>query len=130
MAAGAERAFHDGTLDDHGNVVHRLCPSASSSVPTSAEAVRGYPYQADQSMGADYARDAKRHAGFACLGYSRVMPQHFMYSYSAHGSGEPGDGFAIEAIADFDGDGDFMRFRTTGTITAAHTLEVSPIEEF
>jgi type IV pilus assembly protein PilA len=119
----AQQAFERGATAPRGEVVHRVCPSASVSVPQSVASVKGMKYL---SSPGEWDVDRARNAGFACLGFSMTTPQYFMYSYHAHGSSKPGDGFIAEAVADLAGDGNLLTLRSTGKISASHTLDVVP----
>jgi type IV pilus assembly protein PilA len=101
----------------------RLCPSASRTVPVSVVNVSGKKYL---SSAADWQVDAGRHAGFACLGFSLAMPQYYMYSYKAHGTNQPGDGFEASAVGDLNGDGKTSLFKISGTVSPAGTLTIEP----
>jgi type IV pilus assembly protein PilA len=102
---------------------HRLCPSASRTVPGSVVDVSGKKYL---SSAADWQVDAARHAGFACLGFSMAMPQYYTYSYKAHGVNAPGDGFEATAVGDLNGDGKTSLFKISGTVSPAGTLNIQP----
>jgi type IV pilus assembly protein PilA len=123
MARDAAMAFERDQTLPSGTTVHRLCPSASRSVPDSVVKVSGKKYL---SSAAEWQVDSARHAGFACLRFSMTMPQYYMYSYKAHGSGGIGDAFEAYAIGDLNGDGKTSLFKSTGTVTAGGVVAVSP----
>jgi type IV pilus assembly protein PilA len=123
IGVDAQQAFERGVTTAKGEQLHRVCPSASSSVPASVASVKGMKYL---SGAGEWDVDRARNAGFACLGFSMTTPQYFMYSYHAHGSSKPGDGFTAEAVADLAGDGNLLTLRSTGKISASHTLDVVP----
>jgi type IV pilus assembly protein PilA len=115
-------AFEEGSTNSRGELVHRMCPSASATVPASIASVKAAKYQ---STPADWNVDEARHAGFSCLKFSMSTPQYFLYRYTAHGSSKPNDTFEAEADGDLAGDGNLTTFRTTGKVTPEHTLEVT-----
>jgi type IV pilus assembly protein PilA len=102
---------------------HALCGSASRSVPASATEIRGKKYQ---SSPRDWAVDAPRNAGFACLEFSMDAPQYYMYSYRASGRTSPGDSFEAMANGDLNGDGVLSTFTLKGRIRPGGTIEVDP----
>ena len=55
---------------------HALCPSASTAVPVSMSMLHATKYQ---SVVSDWQIDARRRAGFACLGFAIEEPQYFQY---------------------------------------------------
>jgi type IV pilus assembly protein PilA len=118
----AVAAFNEGGANARGDVVHRMCPSASASIPASITSVKAAKYQ---STMAEWDVDAARNAGFACLKFSMSQPQYFLYRYTAHGSSKPGDTFVAEADADLAGDGNLTTFQTTGKVSAEHNLEIT-----
>jgi type IV pilus assembly protein PilA len=120
IGRGAVIAFE---RERDGSVPHRQCASASHSVPDSIVKVSGRKYI---SSAADWQVDAPHHGGFACLRFSLVTPQYYMYSYRIHGAYAVGDGFEATAQGDLNGDGKTSLFRTTGTIAPGGTLDVAP----
>ena len=106
-----------------GGTLHRLCPSASRTVPDSIVKVSGKKWV---SSAAEWQVDAARRAGFACIGFSMSSPQYYVYSYKAHGWGAAGDGFEATAIGDLNGDGRTSLFKITGTVTAGGVIDVAP----
>jgi type IV pilus assembly protein PilA len=118
----AVAAFERGTTNSHGDVVQRICPSASATVPASIVSVKAKKYQSSPD---EWQVDKARNAGFACLGFEITAPQYFVYKYTAHGSTKPGDTFEAEATADLSGDGTLTSFHTIGKISAAHALEIT-----
>jgi type IV pilus assembly protein PilA len=102
---------------------HALCPSASRSVPASAALIRGTKYM---STPAEWAVDAPRNAGFACLQFSMDLPQYYMYSYRASGRGSPGDSFEARAKGDLNADGILSTFTVTGRVQPDGALAVEP----
>jgi type IV pilus assembly protein PilA len=103
---------------------HRLCPSASSPVPSSVSMVRGMKYQ---SAPEEWQVDRARSAGFACLGFSMDMPQYFQYSYTVSKTNP--DEFMAVAHGDLNGDGTVSTFRVRGVVKDG-VLEIAPnIEE-
>ncbi len=123
MAKDAAMAFERGQTGPSGGTFHRLCPSASRSVPDSIVKVSGKKYQ---SSAADWQVDAARRAGFACIGFSMTMPQYYVYFYKAHGSSSPGDEFEAAAMGDLNGNGKTSLFKSTGTVGAGGTVTIAP----
>jgi hypothetical protein len=123
IGINAQQAFERGVTTSKGESVHRVCPSASANVPASVASVKGMKYLSGPD---EWDVDRTRNAGFACLGFSMTTPQYFMYSYHAHGSSKPGDGFTAEAVSDLAGDGNLLTLRSTGKVSASHTLDVVP----
>ena len=118
-------AYERGTVSSHNNeVVHRMCPSASASVPATIAAVKGMKYQ---SSPGEWEVDAARNGGFACLKFSLGTPQYYLYRYTAHGSSRPGDSFVAEADGDLSGDGTLTTYRTTGRISESRALEITSV---
>lgn len=117
----AVAAYERETTNARGDSVKRLCPSATTSVPASMMYIKGKKYQSSPS---DWQVDRARNTGFACLGFSMAAPQYFLYRYTARGLSRPGDSFEAEAVGDLAGDGSLSRYRTTGTISPDHVLEV------
>ncbi|HZU81418.1 MAG TPA: prepilin-type N-terminal cleavage/methylation domain-containing protein [Polyangiaceae bacterium] len=101
----------------------QLCASASTSVPAAAASIMGRKYQSKVS---EWNVDAAGNSGFACLKFSIDQPQYYMYSYAAHGSSSPGDGFTATARGDLNGDGVLSLFQITGSISAQYALNVAP----
>ena len=122
ISSDAVSAYERGTTNARGEVVHKLCGSASATVPASIASVKGRKYL---SSADEWQVDRARNTGFACLGFSMQMPQYFLYRYHAHGSTRPDDGFEAQADGDLAGDGNLTTFRTTGKISATHTLDVT-----
>jgi len=116
IAKDATAQYEKETID-LGAVTHRICPSASRSVPASLSMVSGKKYQ---SAPGDWTVDAPMHAGFACLEYSMDMPQYYLYSYEASPSA-----FTATAQGDLDGDGSPSTFRVRGAVSGG-TLQVAP----
>ncbi len=123
IAKDAATAFERTQTLPSGATVHRLCPSASRTVPGSVVMVSGKKYL---SSAADWQVDAARQGGFACLGFSMAQPQYYMYSYKAHGVNAPGDGFEATAVGDLNGDGKTSLFKSSGTISPRGELTVLP----
>jgi type IV pilus assembly protein PilA len=121
IAKDAAQQYQNGSTGPAG--AHALCASASRSVPASASAIRGTKYQ---SAPADWAIDAPRHAGFACLGFSLDQPQYYMYSYRASGRGSPGDSFEAKANGDLNGDGVLSTFTLGGRVEPGGELAIEP----
>lgn len=93
---------------------HRLCPSASRSIPQEMDAVRARKYM---SMGSEWRADAKADAGFACLGFSLATPQYYQYSYEATATS-----FVARAHGDLDGDGIVSTFELRGEVKAGRLI--------
>jgi type IV pilus assembly protein PilA len=122
IAKDEAAAYEREPLDPRAATARHLCPSATRSVPTSIAMVSGKKYQSAPS---DWSVDAPSHAGFACLGFSMVMPQYYMYSYSATGTA-----FTATAQGDLNGDGVASRFVMRGQVLPTGVLHVEPnIEE-
>jgi type IV pilus assembly protein PilA len=119
----AVMAFEREHESRSGKTSHRLCGTASRSVPSSIVYVSAKKYA---SSAADWQVDAQRHAGFACLGFSMTMPQYYLYSYKSHGTSSIGDGFEATAQGDLNGDGRTSLFKTTGAIVVEDELTVAP----
>ncbi len=92
----------------HYEQTHTLCASASSPVPASIDAIRGRKYIAKT---AEWAVDAPRNAGFACLGFAQLFPQNYQYDYRSDGTS-----FIVTAKGDLDADGKLAEFSQTGRI--------------
>lgn len=123
MARDAAMAYENAQTQPSGMALHRLCPSASRSVPDSIVKVSGKKYA---SSAADWQIDAPRHAGFACIRFSLATPQYYMYTYRAHGMGSVGDGFDAFAMGDLNGNGKTSLFKSTGTVTSAGVVSIAP----
>lgn len=96
---------------------HRLCPSASFSVPQEMDAVRARKYM---SMASEWRADEKVDAGFACLKLSLATPQYYQYSYEATATS-----FVARAHGDLDGDGIVSTFELRGEVKGGR-LVVAP----
>lgn len=118
IAKDEAAAYESGSVDPHGGGAHRLCPSASRSVPPSLSAVTGKKYQ---SSPAEWTVDAPSHAGFACLKFSLDAPQYYMYSYEA----TPGS-FDATAQGDLNGDGVTSKFVVRGKVSSGGALQIEP----
>jgi type IV pilus assembly protein PilA len=104
--------------------LRRLCPSASTSVPTAIGAVTARKYQSQNS---DWTVDQATNAGFYCLKFSIRMPQYYMYSYTLTGTGMAvGDSFAASAQGDLDGNSVTSMFTIQGQINSGYALNTSP----
>jgi type IV pilus assembly protein PilA len=114
----AAREYEDEQLDPRGEPTHRVCPSATRSVPTSIAAVSAKKYQ---SAPGDWTVDAPAHAGFACLKYSMEQPQYYMYSYAATPTS-----FTATAQGDLNGDGATSSFVLRGEVQPSGALHVEP----
>jgi type IV pilus assembly protein PilA len=97
---------------------HALCPSASKPIPANAASIRGTKYQSTE---AEWKADARKHAGFACLGFWISTPQYFQYSYDATPDGQ----FTATAHGDLNGNGKLSTFILRGHVSG-NTLMVSP----
>lgn len=116
VAYEAERVGPGG-----GAATHRLCPSASRSVPSTLAMVSGAKYQ---SSVADWNADCASDRGFCCLKFSMDAPQYYMYSYGATATG-----FTGRANGDLNGDGIASTFTIRGEVVGG-SLQVAPnIEE-
>ncbi len=103
--------------DDEGekeSAPHELCASASHSVPASLSAVRGKKYMSSPE---EWTEDAPKHAGFACLGFSNLAPQYYVYDYRATKTA-----FSATARGDLDGDGVASTFEIRGNVTGGAVL--------
>ncbi len=100
-----------------------LCASASRTVPSSAAAIRGMKYQSSPE---DWEVDARRNAGFACIGFRMEAPQYYMYSYSARGRAAPGDSFQAVANGDLNGDGVLSTFALSGRVMQDGAVAIDP----
>ncbi|MBI4702642.1 MAG: fimbiral protein pilA [Deltaproteobacteria bacterium] len=120
LGRAAQAAYERETDDGTGRLVHRLCPSASQSVPVAA--TRGRKYV---SVPSDWEIDAAGNAGFACLRFALRQPQYYQYSYQATGAGNPGDRFTVTAQGDLDADGVVSSFVLEGVVQPDGTLEVA-----
>jgi type IV pilus assembly protein PilA len=117
-AAAAYEADHPGP---GGPISHRLCPSASRSVPGSLSMVSGMKYQ---SSTADWKADCGSDRGFCCLKFSMEVPQYYMYSYGATATE-----FTGRANGDLNGDGIASTFTIRGAVVGSN-LQIAPnIEE-
>jgi hypothetical protein len=95
-----------------------LCKSHPTSVPASAEAVRGKIYVATKT---DWESAAD--VGFPCLGFSLEGPQRYRYSYEATDTS-----FVVTAEGDFDGNGKTARYTRRGRVVAGH-VEIDDLEK-
>lgn len=115
--AGGTLKTKNAAIDDR-----RLCVTASATVPANASQIKGKKYQ---SSPADWAADAKTTGqGFACLKFSLVDPQQYMYRYRTSNNnyantGAVGTTFEAIAQGDLDGDGVLSELKLTGKIVAA-----------
>lgn len=123
-------------------VLHRLCVSASQTIPAKTSSIRGTKYQ---SKKAEWDIDSKHlQTGFACLGFTVDEPQYYLYRYktsvnNAASSGNVGTTFDATAEGDLDGDnvrstfrihGQIVRSQSKGKAKGGLTLLVAPaIEE-
>lgn len=123
IARDAAGAYEREVALPDGSMGHRLCPSASRSVPASPADIRGKKYMAAPS---EWAVDAASNAGFACLGFSMAQPQYYMYSYESTGVGAVGDAFTARANGDLNGDGTLSTFEISGRVLSGDRLEVAP----
>jgi type IV pilus assembly protein PilA len=123
LGRDAAAAYETERATSHGGNVRRLCASASQPVPVSMTSVKGMKYQSSPN---DWAVDAPRNAGFACLKFAMNMPQYYRYTYRAKGGSSPGDAFEALAEGDLNGDGITSEFRLDGTIGADKSLTVAP----
>ena len=98
-----------------------LCASASEPVPAERSSIRGHYYQSSR---ADWERDAKREAGFACLKFEMTAPQYFQYEYEATAAG-----FTARAHGDLDGDGQVSTFVISGQVVNGRLLIAPSIAE-
>ncbi|MCC6214633.1 MAG: hypothetical protein IT376_07175 [Polyangiaceae bacterium] len=122
IARSAASAYdREVTLPD-GSMGHRLCSSASRSVPADAVSIRGRKYLAGAS---EWQVDAAANEGFACLGFSLAHPQYYMYSYESTGVGAVGDEFTARANGDLDGDGVLSTFELSGRVQPGDRVELS-----
>jgi type IV pilus assembly protein PilA len=117
MAKDAAVAYEAETPGPGGAATHRLCPSASRSVPSSLSMVSGAKYQ---SSVADWNVDCASDRGFCCLKFSMDAPQYYMYSYGATATG-----FTGRANGDLNGDGTASTFTIRGEVVGGN-LQVAP----
>ena len=122
IAKDAMAAFEKEIELPDGTAGHRLCPSATKSVPPSLADVGGKKYM---SSPAEWTADGPD-AGFGCLQYSTSVPQYYMYSYEATGTGAVGDRFTARANGDLDGDGISSTFELSGTVKEGDVIAVMP----
>ncbi|HEY1693005.1 MAG TPA: type II secretion system protein [Polyangiaceae bacterium] len=118
IAKDAASEYEEEQLDPRGKPTHRVCPSATRSVPTSIASVSGKKYQ---SAPGDWTVDAPTHAGFACLKYSMEAPQYYMYSYAATPTS-----FTATAQGDLNADGVTSSFVLRGEVQPNGALQVEP----
>jgi type IV pilus assembly protein PilA len=104
-------------------VVHALCKSASSPVPSSAASVAGKKYQ---SLAGDWSVDVAGNSGFACIRFAMDQAQYYMYTYRSSGSSTPGDTFSAIANGDLNGDGVLSTMQLNGAINSAYAINVAP----
>jgi type IV pilus assembly protein PilA len=123
MARDSAAAYEREVALPDGTMGHRLCPSASRSVPASAADIRGQKYMSAPS---EWTVDEASDGGFACLGFSMAQPQYFMYSYESTGVGNAGDEFTARANGDLNGDGVTSTFEISGRVQPGGALEVAP----
>jgi type IV pilus assembly protein PilA len=107
-----------------GTVGHRLCASASHTVPSSPLAIKARKYMSSRS---EWEADKAANAGFACLRFQISDPQYFMYGYSASKPGYGiGSSFTATANGDLNGDRVLSTFSLTGEVDRALELRVAP----
>jgi hypothetical protein len=93
----------------------KVCPSASRLVPAARTGFE-VKYLSDRHA---WERDAERHAGFACLGFS-IQAHYYRYEYVA-----TEDSFTARA---YGGDGEWGVFEIRGRV-AGGQLVVGPVQE-
>jgi type IV pilus assembly protein PilA len=108
LAKGASAAFERN---------QRICPSASSPVPSSMSDIKGIKYQ---STAAEWEVDTQRKAGFACLNFAMPDPQYFQYEYTATATA-----FTLRAHGDLNGDGKASTFEIQGQVRG-QDLTIAP----
>jgi len=111
-------------------VNHRLCSSATVTVPSTIAKAKGAKYQSSQSEWKGGAT-----VGWPCLNFSITGPQYFLYQYKASG---PTGSFTCTAHGDLDGDATTSTFQLKGEIKtdgskqvatfAPNFVEVNPAE--
>jgi type IV pilus assembly protein PilA len=122
-ATGAIAARQTRAIDN------RLCTTASATVPSSLNAIRGRKYQ---STANDWSRDrATAGRGFACLGFTVEEPQYYAYEYRTsttnwNNAGAVNTTFDAYARGDLDGNGVRSEFRIHGRVVSKGRLQVSP----
>jgi type IV pilus assembly protein PilA len=135
IAKDASAAYNRENMDSavlsagsSATISNDLCKSATASVPSTLDPVKGKKYQ---SSAADWsAGDAK--TGWQCLKFSLQDPQYFQYSYTAT-TGTAGE-FTAKANGDLNADGVASTFTLQGEVTtggvkiAPNIGEVSPEE--
>jgi type IV pilus assembly protein PilA len=99
------------------NLGHRMCTTASNSVPASAAAIRGKKYQSSPS---EWQTGKEIDAGWYCLKFSIDAPQYFMYLYQG-----TDDSFTAIAHGDLNGDGVTSTFELTGR-ASGDTVTIAP----
>lgn len=124
-----EKEAMAGTVLGQGTstgLMRQLCASASATVPSSADGIKGKKYQPNTAPGQDWSKDSLTNAGFSCLKFSMDQPQYYMYNYTAVASTGPSDGnFTATANGDLNGDGTLSTFSIVGGVQNG-TLNVAP----
>lgn len=113
----AKDAFQAWEASADDPAARRLCANASRAVPMHTAEIAGRKYQ---STAAEWKVDAKRNAGFACLGFEMTAPQYYQYMYSADEVS-----FTATARGDLDGDGELSTTELTGRVVSGN-LVVAP----
>jgi len=113
-ASAYDREHMEGAVLSLGtstSVLHGLCATASNSVPTTADDVKGKKYQ---SSPAEW-NTGDANTGWKCLRFTMDQPQYYMYSYTSPST----DSFQAVANGDLNGDGTLSTFELDGQVKAA-----------
>jgi type IV pilus assembly protein PilA len=104
------------------SIVREACGSASKSVPSGKDSIKGAKYQSQKS---DWSPtdDVAANKGFPCLKFEMTQPQYYMYNY---GAANVTDGaWSATASGDLNGDGNLSTFTLLGTVTSG-AIRVAP----
>lgn len=103
------------------DISQRLCLSATSKVPASADSIKGKKYQ---SAASDWGGDQR--TGWQCLKFGIEGPQYYMYSYTSDSTAtSSGTKFAATAEGDLNGDGTLSKFQMDGALQSGQ-VAISP----
>lgn len=152
IGRGAVNAFERESISSgvlsvgsNASITRRLCLSATATVPSNKDAIKGKKYQSNPSKTTDWNKDATLAGGggFACLNFEMTTPQYYMYDYDSDAKyqanpsvndDKPGTVMTATAQGDLNGDGTLSTFQLKGAVTngrlrlAPSITEISPEE--
>lgn len=106
-------------------ILRAVCDSATATVPSTSDGIKGKKYQPDTSPGKDWSTDSLTNKGFSCLKFSMDQPQYYMYNYTAGSVASGSDTFTATANGDLNGDGTLSTFSIVGAVQNG-SLNVAP----